>query len=156
MYLKTLGLLTLVFLFGCAAPPKINQSQMEIQAYQSKEFEATKRIAFDATMSVLQDSGFIIESADFETGFITGKGTTASHTDIWWGAMNEHVKMSAFVEQRTSSMARIRVNLVEAAQRKSAWNRSQDVINESGVRDPKVYQDLFSKIDQAIFIRKNL
>ena len=156
MNYRIISLLILFTMVGCAAPAKVTQSQMEIQAYQSKEFEATKRVAFDSTMSVLQDSGFIIESADFETGFITGKGTTASRSDFWWGAMNEHVKMTAFVEQRTSSMARIRVNLVDAAQRKSVWNPAQDVINESGVRDPKVYQELFAKIDQAIFIKKNL
>ena len=100
MSMKKSSLFMLILLAGCAAPPKIIQSQMEIQAYQSHEFEATKRVVFDSTMSVLQDSGFIIESADFDTGFITGKGTTESRNDIWWGAMNEHVKMTAFVEQR--------------------------------------------------------
>ncbi len=143
-------------LVACAAQPKIIQSQMEIQAYQSREFETTKRIAFDSTMSVLQDAGFIIESADFETGFITGKGTTQSRTAVWFGAMNEHVRMTAFIEQRTSSVARVRVNLVESSQRKSVWNESQDVINEVGVRDPETYQQLLEKIDKAVFIKKNL
>lgn len=141
---------------GCATPPKVNQSQMEIQSYQSHEFETTKRIAFDATMSVLQDQGFIIESADFETGFITGKGTSQSHYNVWWGAMNEHVRMTAFVEQRNAAISRVRINLIESEQRKSAWNPAQDVINETGVRDPAVYQTLFEKIDQAVFIKKNL
>jgi hypothetical protein len=156
MTIRASVLLIFVAITGCAAPPKVTQSQMEIQSYQSREFETTKRIAFDSTMSVLQDSGFIIESADFETGFITGAGTTQSRSDFWWGAMNEHVKMTAFVEQRTSSVSRIRLNVVESAQRKSVWNPAQDVINESGVRDPKVYQELFEKIDQAVFIKKNL
>jgi len=66
--------------------------------------------------------------------------------------MNEHVKMTAFIEQRTSSLARVRVNLIDAAQRKSA----QDVINEVSVRNTETYQQLFEKIDQAIFIKKNL
>ncbi len=154
-------LICTVLFFGivassCTVPPKIKQSQMQIQAYQSHEFEATKRIAFDATMSILQDAGFIIESADFETGFITGKGTTQSRPDLWWGAMNEHVKVTAFIEQRTSSLARVRLNLVESSQRKSVWNLAQDVINEAGVRDPKVYQQLFEEIGQAIFVKKNL
>ncbi len=145
-----------IFLVGCAAQPKITQSQMEIQAYQSHEFETTKRIAFDSTMSVLQDAGFIIESADFETGFITGKGTTTSRSAPWFGATNEHVRMTAFVEQRTSNLARVRVNLVESSQRKSVWNETQDVINQVGVRDPTAYQQLFERVDQAVFIKKNL
>ncbi len=129
---------------------------MQIQAYQSHEFETTKRIAFDATMSILQDAGFIIESADFETGFITGKGTTQSRLDLWWGPMSEHVRMTAFIEQRTSSLARVRLNLVESSQRKSVWNLAQDVINEVGIRDPQAYQLLFEKMDQTIFVKKNL
>jgi hypothetical protein len=64
--------------------------------------------------------------------------------------------MTAFVEQRTPSLARVRVNLVESSQRKSVWNETQDVINEVGVRDPETYQQLFEKVDQAIFIKKNL
>lgn len=156
MYKKWVLAFCLLGLAACATEPVVNQSQMEIQAYQSQEFETSKRIAFDSTMSVLQDAGFIIESADFETGFITGKGTTKSRSDMWFGAKNEHVKMTAFVEQRTASMSRVRVNLVEAVQRKSVWNEAQDVINEKGVRDPEAYQQLFAKIDQAIFIKKNL
>ena len=148
--------LLIFVLAGCAAPAKVTQSQMQIQAYQSKEFEATKRQAFDATFSVLQDSGFIIASADYETGFITGAGTNESRYDFWWGATNEHVEMTTFVEQRTSSMSRIRINIIATEQRKSAWNPSQDVIKQEGVRDPKIYQELFEKIDQAVFIKKNL
>ena len=153
---KRFSPLLFLFLAACAAQPKVTQSQMEILAYQSREFETTKRIAFDSTMSVLQDAGFIIEFADFETGFITGKGTTQARTAIWVGTMNEHVRMTAFVEQRTPSLARVRVNLVESSQRKSVWNETQDVINEVGVRDPETYQQLFEKVDQAIFIKKNL
>jgi len=156
--MKSKRLLPFLFLFliGCAAQPKISQSQMQIRSYQSHEYETTKRVAFDSTMSVLQDAGFIIESADFETGFVTGKGTTQSRTAVWFGTMNEYVRMTAFVEQRTSTVARVRVNLVESSQRKSVWNEAQDVINEVGVRDPETYQQLFERIDQAVFIKKNL
>ena len=146
----------LVFLGACAAPPKVIQSGLEIQAYQSKEFETTKRILFDSTMSVLQDAGFIIESADFETGFVTGRGTSTARTDLWYGATNEHIEMTAFVEQRTSTTSKLRVNLIDSSQRKSAWNPAQDVINEKGVRDPTTYQKLFEEIDKTVFIKKNL
>ena len=105
---------------------------------------------------MLQDSGFIIRSADYETGFLTGKGTNDSRFHLWWGTMNKSVEMTAFVEQRTSSIARVRINIISTDQRKSAWNPAQDVIDQEGIRDPKVYQELFEKIDQSIFIRKNL
>ena len=156
MKLKNIIAFLFVFLVACAAPPKVTQSGMEIQAYQSHEFETPKRIAFDSTMSVLQDAGFIIESADYETGFITGRGTSTARTDMWYGATNEHIEMTAFVEQRTSTLSRVRVNLVDSSQRKSAWNPAQDVITEKGVRDPVTYQKLFDLISQTIFVRENL
>jgi len=159
MPIRTYILLSIFIMSGCASAPKVTQSQMEIQAYQSHEYEATKRQAFDSTLSVLQDSGFIIASADFDSGFITGKGPNQSRYDFWWGrfvATNEHVEMTAFIEQRTSSISRVRINVVATEQRKSPWNPSQDVINQEGVRDVKVYQEIFEKIDQAIFIKKNL
>ena len=70
--------------------------------------------------------------------------------------MNEHIRATAFVEQRTPTLARIRINMIAYEQRKSAWNPSQDVIDETGIRDPEAYQRLFESIDQAIFIRSNL
>lgn len=143
-------------LTSCVTPPPAPQSQLEIQAYQSRDFETNKRVAFDATMSVLQDAGFIIESADFDTGFITGKGPSKSRNEFFVGTVTEHTRMTAFVEQRTSTAARVRFNLVETQHRQSAWNENQEVVEENAVRDPTAYQKLFEQIDQAVFIKENL
>jgi len=156
MQYKVVFLVSLVLLGACAAPAKIIQSSLEIQSYQSHEFETPKRVSFDSTLSVLQDAGFIIKSADYETGFITGRGTSTARTDMWYGATNEHIEMTAFIEQRTSTLSKVRVNLIDSSQRKSAWNPAQDVITEKGVRDPETYQKLFDLIGQTIFVRENL
>jgi hypothetical protein len=58
---------------------------------------------------------------------------------------------------RTSSLARVRLNLVEYSERVRTWYPGQWVIQkEVGVRDPKAYQRLFEEIGQAIFVKKNL
>ena len=113
-------------------------------------------MAFDATMSVLQDAGFIIESADFDTGFITGKGTTTTRTDLILGVQNETTKMTAVVQQRTPALASIRINLVQTERRKSFWDDGQEVINEEGIRNPEPYQAIFEQVDRTLFIRQNL
>ena len=142
---------------ACAAPPpKVTQTNLEIQAYQTREFEASKRQAFDATMSVLQDAGYIIESADFETGFITGKGNTNAKYEFLYGPVNEGTKMTATVQERGSAVASVRINIVETRQRRSVWNEMQAVINEDGVRDPVVYQKLFEQVDKTIFVLKGV
>ena len=57
---------------GCVAPrPQL--TSLEIQSIQSREFETAKPTAFAAVLSVFQDLGYIVESADKETGFITAK-----------------------------------------------------------------------------------
>jgi hypothetical protein len=52
---------------GCTiAPPA--PTPLQIQAFQSHEFETQKRVAFGSVLSVFQDLGYIVQSADIETG----------------------------------------------------------------------------------------
>ena len=67
----TIGLIA-VLVAGCAPQPaKPQKTSLEIQAIQARTFDADKKITFNSVMSVLQDLGYIIGSASFETGFIT-------------------------------------------------------------------------------------
>src|SRR5690349_9884987 len=93
-------LLVLLILSGCETAPEVRQTSMEMQAYQSQEFDAPKQALFDATLSVLQDAGYIIESADMNSGFITGKAPTKSKMSLMWGAMNQGGKVTATVSAR--------------------------------------------------------
>lgn len=71
------------FLSGCATTPirpKLNP--LQIQAMQTQEFMASKRTAFNAVMTVLQNDGFMIQSANFKTGYITAKSTTSGQSFI--------------------------------------------------------------------------
>src|SRR3546814_17961003 len=65
--------------FGSApamAKDKIELSPLQLQAMQTKEFEAAKEPVFASVMSVLQDAGYRIENADLATGLITGIGSS--------------------------------------------------------------------------------
>lgn len=127
---------------------------MEMQAYQSQEFDVAKQPLFDATLSVLQDAGYIIESAELNSGFITGKAPTKSKMSMMWGAMNQGGKVTATISARGDSRSRLRLLFVAYSQRKSAWNPAQDVIEENGIAEPEVYRHAFSKISEALFIAK--
>jgi hypothetical protein len=141
-------------LFAGCETTKPMQTGLQQQAYQSRDFAATKRNSFDAVLTVLQDYGYIIESADFDTGFITGKAPTSNRFDPWWGPMNEGGKATAFVTTTGEDSSRIRLNFVSVSQRKSAWNLAQDVINEQPVTDPAIYSNVFEKVDETIFVFK--
>lgn len=144
---------------GCASAPPAAKSGIELQAYQAREFETSKRAAFSATMSVFQDLGFIIDDGDFDTGLITATGPTRRDemdvsdllAQVFAGTDTRgstHRRATAFVEKMPSGLVRIRLNFVD------------NIVIVAGtpqqsrpVQDPAFYQATFEQIDKAIFVR---
>jgi hypothetical protein len=146
---------------GCASAPPAPKSGIELQAYQAKEFETSKRAAFSATMSVFQDLGFIIDDGDFDTGLITATGPSNRHAmdvgdllaQVLAGTDTRgatHRRATAFVEEMPSGKVRIRLNFVD------------NVVEMAGrpmltrpVQEQALYQATFEQIDKAIFVRSS-
>ena len=144
---------------GCASAPPAAKSGIELQAYQAREFETSKRAAFSATMSVFQDLGFIIDDGDFDTGLISATGPTRRDemgmsdllAQVFAGTDTRgstHRRATAFVEKMPSGLVRIRLNFVD------------NIVVVAGtpqqsrpVQDPAFYQATFEQIDKAIFVR---
>ena len=68
-----LGLLT-----ACAAPGP-TMTPLEIQSMQTRSFESSYNVAFSSTMSVFQDLGYVVSSADKATGLIAAESATDSN-----------------------------------------------------------------------------
>ncbi len=143
---------------GCATTPPPAKSGVELQAYQAREFETTKRAAFSATMSVFQDLGFIIDDGDFETGLITATGLMRREQmdagDLFaqiFAGIDTRVatqrRATAFVEKMPSGLVRIRLNFVDN------MAMIQGTPHSAAVEDPALYQAVFEQIDKAIFVR---
>ncbi|MGH9890781.1 MAG: hypothetical protein ACREA0_02100 [bacterium] len=141
----------LTLLSGCVAPrPQL--APLEIQAIQSREFEATKPTAFASVLSVFQDLGYIVESADKDTGFITAKSPTAGSVSILTGRTYQSAtKATAFVEELRPGHTKVRLNFVLANQASS--RQGQISQRDEPVLDSKVYVNAFDKIEDAIFVR---
>ena len=144
---------------GCASAPPAAKSGIELQAYQAREFETSKRIAFSAAMSVFQDLGFIIDDGDFDTGLITATGPTTRHelgvSDLLAGMFAgvdtrgaTHRRATAFVEKMPSGLVRIRLNFVDNVVAAPASPQQSRPVQE-----PAFYQTTFELIDKAIFVR---
>lgn len=138
-------------------PPQL--TSLQIQAIQTKEFETLKQIAFASTLSVLQDLGYTVESASMETGFITAKSPTQTNSganQFWTSTVkNSETKVTAFIEQLKPTATRVRLNFVNSEQLQrlgSAWGGAKQV-KDTPVLDPLPYQNAFTKIEEAIFIR---
>ncbi|MFZ3039213.1 MAG: hypothetical protein WA115_05445 [Polynucleobacter sp.] len=150
--LKLSAVVLLISLAGCLPPPKSTKTALELQSFQAKEFETSKKIAFASTLSVLQDHGYIIGSANLDTGLISGKSPTNSSNKFFYREMSD-VKATAFVEEITPGRTKVRLNFVNSTSRSGGYGQRDD--QDYPIEDPAIYQEIFSKIQQGIFVRKN-
>ena len=139
---------------GCSVAPPA-PTPLQIQAFQSHEFEAQKRAAFGAVLSVFQDLGYIVQSADLDTGFITAASPAGAKFN-WWellesSASSAQTRATAFVEEIRSGFVTVRLNFVESKHLSS--NEGQTTDRDTPILDPKAYQVAFDKMGDAIFIR---
>jgi len=135
---------------GCMTPQP-QKTSLELQAFEKKEFATTKEIAFASTVSVFQDYGYIIHSADLATGLISAQSPTKSYS--LFGVHMENTEASAFVESLGANRATIRLNFVQVHQSSSTYGMNSK--DEEPIEEPKIYQDAFQKIQEAVFIRSN-
>lgn len=151
---KIAGVVAAFLLSGCVTTPPA-PTALQIQAYQTKEFETTKTIAFGSVLSVFQDLGYIVQSADKDTGFITAASPAGNKTGFWeaMGGVTSsgQTKATAFVEEIRSGFASVRLNFVDTKRQSSIYGQTAD--QDKPILDPKAYQVAFEKIDSAIFVR---
>lgn len=153
--------LSALTLGACSATHTVREptrSALELQQIQSRDFEAPFKTTFSSVLSVLQDTGYIIESADSDTGFITGKSPSNSNTtyDLFWGLGSRHkaTMVTAFIEPIGQAYSRVRLNFVGMVQKSSMYGMSSQV--DTPIEDETVYKNAFEKIDETIFIRLSL
>lgn len=145
------GCITVDSVFG-EVDPQI--SSVELEALQTREYEASLNDVFAATVGAFQSYGFSVQSADRTTGLVIAKTTSDATLDSFTGlARVQYDKATAFIEPSSAGHVKIRISIVKYV--------SASAMGSSGEKEavrtkPKVYQDLFSKIEQSLFLRKNL
>lgn len=146
-------LLVALAMAGCETVPQSTKTPLELQAIQSKEFETSKKVAFAATLSVFQDVGYTINSASLETGLITAKSPTKQDFVPFVGQRMKDVKATAFVEEIVANRTKVRISLVNSSETSGGYGMKGG--HEYPEENSEVYQDIFAKVQQAIFVRKN-
>lgn len=140
-----------------AGTPSVAQqtplSGMALQQIQARDFEAPVSVVFPAVMTVFQDSGFRILSADKATGLITAVGSSQGRWtfNLWWGLgrKKETPIVSAFIEERGDALTRTRLNFVIST------GKTRNVFtDERPVTDSAAYREAFERIEKEIFVRQ--
>lgn len=146
-------LLAVLTTAGCATNRAPELTPLEIQSIQSREFEAPMDIVFPSVISVFQDLGYTIVSADKGTGFLTAESATTSNaaTKFWLGiTQTKQIRATAFVEP-TAMGSRVRLNFVGTNEVSGVYGQRDR--EDVPIYDAQVYQNAFEKIDTAIFVR---
>lgn len=146
-------LVLMVFFSGCLrSNHKSTKTSIELQAIQKKEFETSYKIAFASILSVFQDKGFIINTADSNTGLITASSPRNNSQGFGYIEIN-YTKATAFVESMPSKKTSIRLNFVDF--QKTSSDYGMEGGNSLPIEDGVFYQGIFEKIQKAIFVRTN-
>ncbi len=149
---KTIAAISIAFLMAGCVPNnyKPTKTSLELQAFQSKEFDAQKKIAFASAMSVFQDLGYSIATSDFETGYVTAKSPTQN--EVGFGKMiMKDTKASAFIEELRPGKTKVRLSFVNTEEWSGAYGGK--LVQDTPIEDPTIYNNAFTKIQEAIFIR---
>ena len=163
-------------LVGCAQhkPLNIKNSQMtplEISTMQTREYDITRRLAFDSTMGMFQDMGYIIDNADWDTGLIAA--TQRGRDDSAFFKVNEQHQASVFIRSMGEKKVKIRINIRRQAsgEKTSLGNTTslslgvlffplnmlvptgiENFEDDSVILNPAVYQSIFNKLENSLFV----
>ena len=144
---------TMALLTACTQPGP-TMTPLEIQSMQTRSFNASYNVAFSSTMSVFQDLGYTVNSAEKDTGLISAESATDSNVAalIFTGnTLTSQTKATAFIE-RLKGKSVVRLNFVQKMESSSGWGQQDR--NDTPILDTTVYQNAFERIENAIFLRK--
>ena len=139
-----------LFITGCATDGP-QKTSLELQAFQKREFATVKQTAFASTVSVFQDLGYTIRTADVQTGLIQAQSPTKNV--VIFGSYMSNTEATAFVEEIATNRTTVRLNFVQVNESSSSYGMKTK--NDKAILTPAVYENAFGKIQEAIFIRTN-
>lgn len=151
----TFGAFAVVFAaVPATAKKKPELTPLELQALQSREFETGKENLFNAVMTVVQDLGYQVQSADMQTGFITAVSAAEQKTNFFealgGGRSTAVTKMTAFVQNMPNGMSRVRLNFMFSKTSSTLYGQANQ--QDKPILDPLTYRAAWEKIDEALFV----
>ncbi|MFV9972683.1 MAG: hypothetical protein AB8V41_04495 [Francisella endosymbiont of Hyalomma asiaticum] len=103
-----------------------------------------KCTAFDATVTVIQNLGYIIQDTNFNTGIITAK---SNQTANFLGD-TQYTESTAFIKtyKQSDKNSSIRINFVIYNSMPNPNQSGAQINTSSAVLDPQAYKNAFAKI----------
>jgi hypothetical protein len=154
---KILVLPFLLLLFvSCSMSTGPILTPLEKQALQTREYEEGLDMVFASTISVFQDMGFSISSADKDTGLISASSPTKTsgllRKIITSKTNRTNTRANAFIE-RIGSMTKVRLSFVLSDKSSSVYGQEDQ--NDVPIYEATIYRNAFEQIENAIFVRSS-
>lgn len=133
-----------------------SEPSLALKAIQEREFEKDKQTVFASTVSVLQNIGYTIRSADYNAGLIFADAPKDVDNGSYWltgVTYAKEVRLTAFVNAFPRKTI-VRLSFVETKTSKSWWSGKS--LKESMILEPSVYEQIFDKIGEDIFLREGM
>ena len=139
-------------LASCVNEPTSAMTPLQIQSIQSREYEQGKDVVFPSVMSVFQDLGYMVASADKDTGLIAADGAASSSgfAKLFDVNLVSQTRATAFIEE-IGDRTRVRLNFVRIHKESSTYGQSDR--RDEPILDANVYQNAFERVENAIFVR---
>ena len=156
---KKIIFLPIILFFTASCEMNMSQKQiltpLEIQSLQSRQYEEDIKIVFSSVVSVFQDIGYTVSSADSLSGLIVAESIADSDSasKFWLGITNvSQTKANAFVE-KIGSMTKVRINFVTSNEKSFGYGQTDR--KDTQILDAEPYRIAFEKIENAIFVRSS-
>lgn len=145
---KTLVCALLAILVWACVPGSLraapeDQPPLKLQAFQGHSFDVGKEKAFNATFTVFQDLGCIVENADLKTGFITARTSAASAHGF------SNVRFTAFVIETGKRQSRVRLTAIRV--RQGLFGTSEFLED-----NPTLYERFFARVIDSIATQQEI
>ena len=148
------------FITNCASSPKIEKTQLQIRAIQTRTYEISEsKLVLKAMLNVLQDDGFIVKTAVPELGLLTAtkeidiEKESESIPAFFFGGANARWKKNSIIEATCNvsdfrDRCKVRVNFTQ-----KILDNLGGIIEIRQIYDQKFYQTFFLKVDKSIYIQ---
>jgi len=140
--------------------PSPQPTQLEMRSFQTREYDTfDQKLVMKALLSVLQDMGFIVNSADTDLGLLTAsKWSNVQHTkkEIKKARKDESPLSASVVLDCTANISafgttqtRVRVNFQQRV-----LDAGGNAMQAHQINDATFYQTFFAQVDKGIFLQQ--
>lgn len=157
LILSSVLIFSLLILASCTPKPQL--SPMQVRQITTKMFECDYETCYRATLTIIQDQGYVIKDTDMETGHILAsvdrqtKGGSQFFQALLTGYVSDkgtEYELSAMVDKLSETATEIRINIAKVKYGQSSKFSGTSKQSSKRIYDAELFRDLFNDIGVEI------